>query len=169
MTSNDAVPVVVNTTDRRFNIFHCGESKRGDTAWYKATWEAMVAGRRSIYDWLMSVDLSDFDPNAIFRTEYHTMLAEGEKPTQERFIDECAEDPLYDKNERTASDLWNDYKRFCGQNGFQCCNVVHFARKLGHYVGNGRLVKRTVKGKTHYTITVAGALPAATNCIINDS
>lgn len=166
MTTNDPVPVVVNMTDRRFNIFHCGESKRGDTAWYKATWEAMVAGRRSIYDWLLSIDLTGFDPNAIFRTTYHTMLAEGEKPTQERFIDECAQDPLYNKNNRSATDLWNDYKTFCGQNGFQCCNVVHFIRKLGHYIGNGRMVKRAWRGKNIYSITVAGAKPAAANYII---
>jgi hypothetical protein len=169
MTTNDPVPVVVNTTDRRFNIFHCGESKRGDTAWYKATWDAMVTGRRSIYDWLQSIDLTDFNPNAIFRTEYHSMLAEGEKPTQERFIDECAEDPMYDKKDRTATDLWNDYKTFCGRNGFQCCHVNHFIRKLGHYIGNGRMVKRLLHGKPLYTITVAGANTTEENYIINST
>jgi hypothetical protein len=168
MTTNDPVPVVVNKTDRRFNIFMCGESKRGDNDWYTAIWNAMVAGRRSIYDWLMSIDLTDFNRHAIFRTDYHTMLAEGEKPAQERFIDECAEDPLYDKIDRSATDLWKDYSTFCGKNGFQCCHVVHFIRKLGHYIGNGRLVKRILHSKPCYTITVAGAMPVA-NCIINET
>lgn len=160
-TTNDAVPVVVDETDRRFNLFHCGDEKRGNMAWFKQTWDTMVTGRRGIYSWLMEIPLGDFNPSRVFKTAYHQMLAEGEKPTQETFIDVCAADPNYDKYKRTATALYQDYCAYCEENGFQKCNIVHFSRKLSSYIEKKKIVKDFKDGKNWYTIkSTATAVPA---------
>lgn len=162
MTTNDAVPIVIDQTDRRFNIFHCGDERRGDLAWFKQTWDTMVAGRRGVYNWLMSQQLGDFNPSKIIKTHYHQLLAENEKPQQEVFIDNCIADINYDKSKRFAAELWKDYNIHCEEGGFQKCNVVHFIRKLSHYIEKGKIVKEPLlNGKARYSmITPAAAAPA---------
>jgi hypothetical protein len=152
ITTNDAVPVVVNADDRRFNIFHVTSPHKGDLKWFENTMNAMIAGKRGIYDWLMATDLTGFSPKKILRTEYHTMLAENEQSSQEQFIDACRKDSDYDMVDRTATDLWTDYKIFCDELGYQICNIQTFGKKLLHYVGDGKLRYRQLNGKRIYTI-----------------
>lgn len=159
-TSNDSVPVVIDQTDRRFNIFHCGDEKRGDFDWFKQTIKAMDDGRRDIYEYLMAVPLDDFNPNKVYKTDYHSLLSEQEQCQQEVFIDACAHDPSYTCKDRLAHELYNDYTIHCEAGGFSKCNVVHFIRKLAGYIAKGRIIKHPRSGGgQRYTIVRPAGIP----------
>jgi hypothetical protein len=154
MTTNEAVPVVVEKTDRRYNIFYCGDEKRGDLDWFQQTWDNMMAGRHSIYKWLMSIDLTGYNPNKLFKTEYHQLLAEGEKPTQEEFIDQLARNKHFIKVNILSSELYKNYIQYCDENNYQKCNPKHFGRTLSPYIAKGKIIKGrdNKRGVAIYTI-----------------
>jgi hypothetical protein len=153
MTSNHESPIKIAPTDRRFNVFHCGDEKRGDVEWFKKTYAAMMAGRRAIYDYLMAVDLKGFNVTQILKTEYHQLLAEQERPAQQDWLTAVAMDPNYNKVDRTGSELCADYNTWCRETGNVPCHAKWFMRKLTPMISRGHIQKTTQQlGIQRYTI-----------------
>lgn len=138
--SNNDTPVKISLSDRRFTVFKCSNDKRNNTKYFKALIKSFNNTNlvRSFYNYLMDIDLSDFDPvNDRPKTEIYQELQKVNIPVVGRYL----VNTLYHKNKNkqiTGKDLYLHFDNFYQSNGF---NLKHrpsnakFGRELKKYEG----------------------------------
>lgn len=148
MTSNNVVPVKVEVGDRRFCIFYTSAKYVGHTVFWNETYslfELPEAGH-VIHQYLMSIDLSDFEVKLFPKTDYHEALAETEVASEEEFINQC--EPFTDL---LATPLHTLYLAYCREHGYVPKGVVHFTRMLTPMVETKVLTRRSKDGRSLYS------------------
>jgi hypothetical protein len=148
MTTNNAVPVKVETSDRRFCIFYTSSMYMGNTAFWKETYElfGLPEAGHVVHEYLKSIDLNGFEVQQFPRTNYHQALAETEIASEEEFVAQC--EPFTDL---FATELHKQYVVYCQNAGYVPKGVVHFARSLTPMMETKVLVRRTTHGKSVYS------------------
>jgi len=148
MTTNNAVPVKVEVSDRRFCIFYTSSKYMGQTAFWKQTYELLgtPGAGHVIFQYLMGLDLQGFEVQQFPKTDYHEALAETEVASEEEFIAQC--DTFTDLN---ATEVHKRYVVYCGAQGFLPKGVVHFARSLSPLVEMKVLRRRPKDGRSVYS------------------
>lgn len=139
MTTNNTVPVKVESTDRRFCISYPSSDYMGNMPFWRETYGLLFdtpGAGKAVAEYLKGVDLTSFVSQDFPKGEYHQMLAESEEPSERIFVKVCdAFEP------KTGSDLHTDYVAWCRENKFEPKSCVHFCRSLTPMVVSG-LLKR---------------------------
>ena len=148
MTTNNAVPVKVEASDRRFCIFYTSSMYMGNTEFWKETYElfGLPEAGHIVHEYLKSVDLNGFEVQQFPRTDYHQALSETEVASEKEFI--AQSEPFTDL---FALDLHKQYVAYCQSNGYVPKGVVHFSRSLTPMVETKVLTKRLLHGKSVYS------------------
>lgn len=148
MTTNNAVPVKVEPTDRRFCIFYTSSMYMGNTEFWDETYHlfGLPEAGHVIHQYLKGVDLSGFKVQQFPRTDYHEALAETEIASEREYIVQC--DPFDDM---FATDIHKDYVCYCHRMGYVPKGVVHFARSLTPMVETKVMTRRSKDGRSVYS------------------
>lgn len=151
MTTNNAVPVKVEKDDRRFCIFYTSTKYMGNTAFWNETYSLFDSPEAGhvIHQYLMSLDLSQFEVKLFPKTDYHQGLAETEVASEEEFIDQCEA-----FTDESATPLHTQYLTYCRQQGYTPKGVVQFARMLTPMVETLVLTRRILHGRSVYSKAV---------------
>lgn len=83
MFSNNDWVVKIEASDRRFACFHCSNATAGDTEYFATlakTCLNMDAGR-NMFNYLISLDLSNFNPSVIPMTEWKRFMRDRNTPS----------------------------------------------------------------------------------------
>lgn len=147
-TTNNPVPFKVEEDDRRFCIFYTSSDRVGDTQWWKEThrlFDLPEAGA-VVYQYLSSIDISNFDPSDFPKTEYHQNLTETEIPSEVLFLREC--DPF---NDISSQQLYNLYRDYCTQRELTPKSLIHFSRSITPMISQCIITKRKTMGIMKYS------------------
>lgn len=147
MTTNNAVPVKVEPSDRRFCISYTSSDYVGDTAFWTETYRlfALPGAGSAVYKYLNSINLKDFIVQDFPKTAYHEQLSTSEIPSEEQFMTNI---PAFES--KTSNELFNDYTTFCTENYLVPKSIIHFGRSLAPLIEQGILKKR--RGRTVSTL-----------------
>lgn len=139
LTTNKANPLDLEQSDRRWLMFRnsnelCLDFKRGEEI--RNVLENKYAGA-IVAEWLLSVDISNFDPNRDKpESEFKKMVLESEMSSEERFLQH------WDGEELSASDFYAAYKDFCFMENIDYANnQTSFGRKMLKPMSTGMLLK----------------------------
>ena len=148
MTTNNAVPVKVESTDRRFCISYTSSEKIGDMEFWTETYRlfGLPEAGNVVHDYLMSLDLTGFDVRKFPKSDYHKALSETEVPSEVQFMNQC--DPFQDLR---ANVMHSNYLQFCNENHLSPKAIVHFTRALAPMVEMKQVVKRLLHGVNLYS------------------
>ena len=159
--SNRKTPVKIEQSDRRFEVSECSSRHKQDREFFgkvQNEWKDDIAVR-NLYDYFMSIDISDFDPaRDRVITEAYKDMQSITIPTMSRWL----EHKYYNYNqynsnhpewsslmkEKTASELYQSYLKFMEQNGFKTENLnsTSFGRDVKRYKG----IEKHRSSRGHY-------------------
>ena len=160
MTTNHQVPVQIEQTDRRFMLVETSNDKVGDHAFWNVIQKKLAKPevRAAYHAHLMSLDVSDFDPQRDrIKTAYYEQVKQAFTPTHARWFQKEVEHLLRNVTEDDgtdysqtykARDLYNRVKEF----GKFDMTENQFGREMSKYVAGGALQKR--EGNTHNEYTM---------------
>jgi hypothetical protein len=120
MTTNKALPIKLEESDRRFFIINCQGPKFSTREEKIAHWNSVYsqintdAFIKTVGEYLASVDLTGFSPRAFPETEYKKSLMETTKSPEAQFLEQWVHDA---ENGDEIATLYNRYKSFCLENG----------------------------------------------------
>lgn len=156
--SNNDTPISIPIGDRRFVVYETSNAVKNNTAYFKKLIKAFNNDKqvRKLYDYLMSVDISDFDTvNDRPKTEAYLDIQSATIPTVARFLEQS----IYEYNERnvinsedetfktellSSGDLYINFKAFCQESGFKISMTsTKFGRELNKYKGVEKQRKST--------------------------
>jgi hypothetical protein len=148
MTTNNAVPVKVEPSDRRFCISYTASDYIGNTDFWIETYRlfGLEGAGSAVYKYLMSLDLSDFVVQSFPRTAYHEQLSTSEIPSEEQFMNNVAA-----FESKTSNELFTDYTNYCMENHLIPKSIIHFGRSLAPLIEQGILSKRSGRVTTLYS------------------
>jgi hypothetical protein len=151
MTTNNAVPVKVEKDDRRFCIFYTSSKYMGNSDFWNETYSLfdLPEAGHVIHQYLMSLNLSQFEVKLFPKTDYHQALAETEVASEKEFINQC--DAFADEG---ATSLHTRYLAYCREQGYVPKGVVHFTRMLTPMVETAVLTRRALHGRSLYSKTL---------------
>lgn len=148
--SNNDTPVSIPIGDRRFVVYETSNAVKNNTTYFKKLIKAFNNDKqvRKLYDYLMSVDISDFDTvNDRPKTEAYLDIQSATIPTVARFLEQS----IYEYNERnvnnsedetfktellSSGDLYIEFKAFCQESGFKNSMTLNkFGREMSKYKG----------------------------------
>ena len=133
--------------ERRFVILPVSSEMKGNTQFWNTIYKELYnfeAGR-SIAEYLLSIDISNFNPRTLPVNEYQDAVIESEKTDIDFFIEQ------WNGEEISSNDLYNSYKEFCITTNLQYSpNSISFGRKLLSYIRSGVLLKNRKADNTAF-------------------
>jgi hypothetical protein len=146
-TVNQAIPVDLSQGERRFMISNCKTRRIKDYVfWGKLHTSLMNANAgRVVADWLLSIDLSGFNPLAYPVCEYQEEVIDTVQSTEEMFITD------WDGARLSAKDMFAAYRAYCSENSLAgCMTMTSLGLRLAVFVRDGKLVKGRGAGGAYY-------------------
>jgi hypothetical protein len=98
LTGNGNLVRIENSTERRFFIMRVSPHKIGDIDYFD---QLSRTSTRALYDYLMNIDLTDFNPARIYRTELYKEIAQTNEDYVEAFL-KYVSDPEYLEDENNV-------------------------------------------------------------------
>ena len=148
MTTNSPVPVRTEMSDRRYSINYTDSTYVGNVEFWNETYRifGLPEAGAVVYDHLMSIDLSGFNPKQFPNTEYRQNLMADEVPLELRFLEQHE-----GFTDVSAMDLFIEFRTWAGPDagGSRVCN--HFSRALTPYIQRGLIKRRIKDGKNIYS------------------
>ena len=147
--SNGKTPVKIETDDRRFTVFYCANDVRNNTKYFKELIKAFNNKTlvRSFYNYLMGVDLNNFDPtNDRPKTDIYEELQSVNIPIIARFL-EYKFYYKYDTTRYTGKKFYSEFDNYYIKNGFNINHkpsITNFGKEVKKYGGVEK--KRSKKG-----------------------
>ena len=137
-TTNKSNPVDMSDEERRFVILPVSSEMKGNTQFWNTIYKELYnfeAGR-SVAEYLLSIDISNFNPRTLPDNEYQDAVIESEKTDIDFFMD------AWNGEELSSNELYSSYKEFCITANLQYSpNSISFGRKLLSYIRSGVLLK----------------------------
>lgn len=149
-TSNKGNPLDFADGERRYVILPCSSEKKGDNNYWKHTRELLFNSEagRTIGDFLLSIDLNDFEIRILPENAYQNEVIETEESSEKRFFDN------WDGEELSASDLFDKYRRFCQETDLPYApNAISFGQRLLPFIRDNQI--RKVRKNTGVVYTKA--------------
>jgi hypothetical protein len=145
-TTNNEVPVVIGNKDRRFALFRASPERVGDIEFWNTIQPILHSKEtaQAYYHHLLHVDLTDFNPRVIPKTEYYEEVKETFIPFDARFFQNYIE-----INYTTAVHSWKAHEiidQLKQSDKFER-SVTAIGRRLREYVKDGIIIKER---KSHY-------------------
>ena len=150
-TTNKPNPVEMTEGERRFVIIPTSPERKGDTQYWNTIYKDLFTPQagRAVADYLLSIDISNFNPRVLPINEYQDNVIKNEEPSDETFFNSN----IWNGEELTTSDLFKIYKDFCISKDLEHVKTTNaFARILTKYTKMGETVL-LIKGRTEYGTT----------------
>jgi hypothetical protein len=156
MTTNNSVPVKVEKSDRRFCISYTSSDYLGNFKFWDETYRLfeLEGAGHSVYQYLMSIDLTSFKVQNFYKSDYHENLAVSEVPSEVLFMEQV--EPFTDLR---ATQLHRMYTDYCIEQSFTAKGCVHFARALSPLMERNIVTKRCKHGCSLYSKNEISAVP----------
>jgi hypothetical protein len=149
-TTNKANPMEVSTGERRFVILGCSSELKGNHQFWKGLRETLFteAGGLAVANYLLSVDLSNFNIREMPKNNYMDQVIESEKSAEERFVEHWE-----GTDELSSSEMYSAYRSFCIENDIPPCpNSITLGKLLMRFVRDGIIkAKKGGGNKTYYS------------------
>lgn len=163
---HEPCPVVIEPGDRRFVLCYANNAHKGDAEYWTEIYSLFndVECQKGIYDYLMLVDLTDFNPRVIVKTEAELDIMEINKPTEIKFVEYVAEKQR-DETEvmMTVEETYDMYKLFCSESRIVPRFKPEFSRRISPFIGRGLIssVKNRIGGvqSRRYVFHIPKILP----------
>lgn len=143
LLTNDATPVKLDSSDRRYCIFQTGSDHRGDFSYWSESAALFerddVAG--AVYEYLAGLDLSGFVVNKFPVTELRTIMLESEIAPEEAFLREMARGSVTDEWRGTNQKFYKLYADWCRLYDFEAKTAVAFGRDITPFILKGWIGK----------------------------
>lgn len=138
-TTNKGNPVDFTADERRFVILPCSSEKKGDKDFWtmvRTTLFNPEAGK-AVAEYLMSLDLSDFNIFYLPQNEYQEQVIETEEKPEQKFLESWG-----GQEWTTMKDLYDAYCEYCQENNlYYVDNTVAFGKLLLPFVRDGIVLK----------------------------
>jgi len=158
MSSNDADPVKMEDGDRRYVLCFCDPKYKGNSSFWEETHKLFKDDEcvKAIYDYLMSIDLSDFNPRVIPRTEAEEMLMASEKPSEEAFMIYMAQtNESKTELKLSSKDIYEHYEEYCRTSDQSKYSSVNFGRKIARFMATSPpLIRDRTRRATGFILTL---------------
>ena len=108
-TSNNDFCVIIDIHDRRYFILDCDDSNANDQEYYLPFTQYCYNPETAfhVYNYLMSIDISGFNPRVIPETDEKQLYRENAIPTSVRFLQHYAESTM--TNYEFQSYMWTQF------------------------------------------------------------
>lgn len=163
---HEPCPVVIEPGDRRFVLCYANNAHKGDAEYWTETYGFFndTECQRGIYDYLMGIELSEFSPRAIIKSEAELDIMENNKPTENKFVEYVAEKHQGETEVMmTVEEAYDLYTVFCRESRINPRLKVEFSRRLSPFIGRGLItsVKNRVGGiqARRYIFHISKILP----------
>lgn len=148
MTTNEGCPVKVEEGSRRFMVSACSPDKIGDVAYWKKVRATLfnAEGAATIGEYLMNLDLSNFETTVLPENPYLQQIKDNEKTAEQKFLE------AWDGEKVGISELHALYVQFCAENSLQCASTLNgFGYKLLVPLRDKQIFKTFVEKRAHYS------------------
>jgi len=137
---HEPCPVLIESGDRRFVLCYANNLHKGDTEYWNEIYSLFNDDecQRGIYDFLMAMDLTEFSPRAVVKTDAELDIMEINKPTENKFVEYVAE--KYQEDDEvvmTVEEAYDLYKFFCNESRIVPRFKPEFSRRLSPFIGRG--------------------------------
>ena len=143
-TSNDDVPVLIEDTDRRFVLFTPSERFRGE---FCAEYDNPQF-QRAFYDYLLSVDLTDYDPRNRPITQTYEDVKTASAPYHAKWFNKFM---LMNEGLETYPTRPMDLLELMNEKAKHETSLIKFGLTMKLYADNGVLTKSVSQGKARYS------------------
>jgi hypothetical protein len=146
VTTNEACPVKMEKTDRRFVLIQTGSYKRGD----KVFWDDLAASLLTkeagaeIGAWLKAMPLTGYSTKDIPQTEFRTAMIENEADPNDQFVESWSGDST------KSADLFDSYRMWCIENHYSAASVKGWGMKMAVLVARGTVQKIKKNNGAYY-------------------
>lgn len=149
LTTNKGNPLELEQGDRRWVIFVASPEYIGNIDFFKNKIEKILCtpqGGKAIADYLLGINIQNFEPTVKPENPYQEAVLESEKPVEDRFLD------FWDGKELLAGDLYLKYKEFCIENSLPYLqSSLALGKRLLTYIASGRLIKSHKRDGYYYS------------------
>ena len=138
-TTNKPNPVEMTEGERRFVIIPTSPERKGDTQYWNTIYKDLFTHQagRAVADYLLSININDFNPRVLPVNEYQDNVVKNEEPSDETFFNSNT----WDGEEITSSELFKLYKDFCINKDLEYVKTTNaFSRILTKYTKMGETV-----------------------------
>ena len=134
--TNDSSPVKLESGDRRYCVFHTGSAHKGDDSYWKETVDMFerYAVIGAIYKYLMELDLSDFVVTKFPVTELREVMMDAERPVEEMFLRETANELEGDEWCGSAQEFYQMYVSWCRKYDIRPKSAIGLGRDMTPYM-----------------------------------
>jgi hypothetical protein len=146
-TTNKTNPMDLSDGEGRFLLSKCSKRRKNDfTFWNEVrkilfTYEA----GRDVADYLMSIDISDFQVQILPKNDYQESIIKSEETSEQKFIQQWNGERL------GASELYEAYKTYCLDNSLPYAdNAAWFGRNMQTHVRDGSVINVISMGYSYY-------------------
>ena len=146
-TTNKVNPFDMNDGERRFVILMCSSAMKGNFAFWKKVRDVLFteAGGRAIAEYLLGIDLADFNVFALPENEYQNQIVNSEKTAEEQFVEQ------WEGEKASSADLFKLYRSYCIENDLpHLRDSMILGRVLLKFVRSGTLNTKRGSGNKNY-------------------
>lgn len=137
-TTNKGNPVDFGDNERRFVICPCSAEKRGDLDYWTMVREKLFNDQagKAVADYLLGIDLSDFNIRRLPENEYQQNVVEAEVKPEEKFIES------WDGERIGATAFYHLYRDYCVENDYRYADTqTKFGNLLLPFMRDGIIKK----------------------------
>lgn len=160
ITTNYANPVRLTDRERRFLLLTCSPEKQQDSEGYFGPLCKLLerpAAGAAVAKYLLSIDLSDFNPRRMPISKYQASMVVADKSSEHLFLESDA----WNGGAIRASELYELYETYCLEHRLPYCKTAaSMGKKLGSFVRDGLLERDDRKTGTFYLKPAAGGAGA---------
>ena len=143
LVSNNAVPVKVESDDRRYVVINPSDIHRLDDAYFDSLASSFTPEfYRHLFTFFMARDITNVNLRHIPKTQARDDLIDANKPSYELFV----EDHFDELVDITGDELYQGYKCYCERGGYMALSKKNLIAHLKRFTGESKR-KRMVDGR----------------------
>ena len=155
-TTNKGNPLELDQDDRRWVMLVASPRYVGKMDHWQHVQKILFTdeGARAVADYLLSVDISQFDPSIRPITTFQREVLETELTSEDRFIQQ------WDGSIVSSLDFYNMYREFCITNNYRYAqSSIAFGKRLLPYIRDNKIQKvRRNDGPYYQKVGVMGVM-----------
>jgi adenylate kinase family enzyme len=146
-TTNKPNPVDISDNERRFVLLCCSDKRKGDYNFWTEVRQVLFTynGGRTVAEYLLSVDISQFQVRALPKNNYQESVIISEKSSEDIFIEQ------WEGLNTSVSNLYKEYSQYCISNNLRYAqDSKWFGKNLQKYVRNGAIINTHPQNISYY-------------------
>jgi len=153
--SNHELPIRLENGDRRYLVIKVSNKRKEDFEYFGKLAKTMEHKLfyQTLFTWFLDVDLKDFNPRDIPKTEAKQDMIHASKESWQLFFEDYID---YFKGDGwIASSCYSEYQEYCKQYGFAAYSLTKFGIRIKRYV-DIKQRKRNGQSNRYYVFNDTG-------------